>query len=287
VGTVAVPKPAPPPVQPSVVPPKPRVRLSSEVPTPEPKPVVTLPANAGAPKASSPGMGSGLKFQWRKPVTLTTSGFLLIGAGALVLVVLVWVGAYTLGSKDGEAKLLKDKGLAASGVTDPLKASQVPLNNGLVSPEPAQRQASGTGASGRATGKTSPIPSPVVGGGAPPSAKPEGGGTGGTGEITPGLNYCVAAGRLEKDAAERAAAFLRENGVGAAAVQVVEGQWSGAKNAGSWMVVVLKGITSKDYGARAAGRVEIETQLTKLGQVYRKDPKGRIDFGQFAWDKRK
>ena len=71
------------------------------------------------------------------------------------------------------------------------------------------------------------------------------------------------------------------------AVQVVEGEWTGAKNAGSWMVVVTQGITGKEYGARAASRVDIESRLTKLGQAYRKDPKGRIDFGQFAWDKKK
>jgi hypothetical protein len=195
----------------------------------------------------------------------------LIGAGILVAVLLVWVGAYTLGSKDGQAKTLKDKGLSVATVKDPLRPEQLPVNGGLVSPEPTSRQASGPAKASKVQTPVNPLPGPA--------AVP--------GEIVAGLNYCVAAARLEKDVAERAAAYLTENAVPASPVEVVEGQWSGAKNAGSWMVVVTQGITSKEYGSRSATRVEIETRLTKLGQVYRKDPKGRIDFGQFAWDKRK
>jgi hypothetical protein len=254
---------------PAPAPVKPRVRL---------EPVASPQASPEAPprpKAANPLGASVFKFKWRKPVMLNTSLLLLIVAGALVLVVLVWVGAYTLGSKDGEAKTLADKGLSAPGVVDPLKAEHVPLNNRLVSPEPTQRQSSGTGTRGTAKVTTPHPPAPAL----PAPVAP--------GEIAAGLNYCIAASRLDKDQAERAAGFLRENGVPATPVQVVEGEWSGANNAGSWMVVVTRGITGKEYGSQAPARAEVEKQLARLGQMYAKDPKGRIDFGQFAWSKRK
>src|SRR5690242_12816053 len=80
VAPVAVPRPAPASAQPAAAPPKPRVRLNPEAPAPEAKPAVQAVTSGAAPpspKASSPGMGSGIKFQWRKPVTVTTSGLLL------------------------------------------------------------------------------------------------------------------------------------------------------------------------------------------------------------------
>jgi hypothetical protein len=204
----------------------------------------------------------------RQPMTITRSGALLVGVGVVVAVIVVWIGAYAIGSKDGEKKTLKDKGLTA-GVTDPLKLDQMPVNGGLVTPEPAPRQVTPV----RGTSRPTATETPSAGGSA--------------GEITPGLNYCIVAMRLEKDAAERAAGFLTQNGLPSSAVQVVEGQWSGVNNPGSWMVVVLKGITGKEFSSRAAVRTEIEQQLSKLGQVYRKDPKGRLDFGQPSWSKRK
>jgi hypothetical protein len=250
---------------------KPRVRLpvASETPAPAPK-AAAAPASVEAPKLASPVLGQGVKFPLRKPVTISTSGLVLGGVGVLVLALIVGIWAYSAGSKDGEAKTLSDKRLAG-GVSDPLKAEQIPVNGGLVSPESGNRVASVKPV------VRPPVPEPRTS--VAPAPQP--------GDFSSGLNYCIAAARIEKDLAERAAGYLRDNGVPAAAVQVVDGQWSGANNPGSWMVVVLKGITGKEYGARDRARLDIEDQLTKLGQVYKSDPTGRIDFGQFAWYKRK
>jgi hypothetical protein len=62
---------------------------------------------------------------------------------------------------------------------------------------------------------------------------------------------------------------------------------SGAKNPGSYKVFALQGITGEEYRNRAPVRTKLEAELTRLGQVYRKDPRGRVDFGQFAWEKLK
>jgi hypothetical protein len=100
-----------------------------------------------------------------------------------------------------------------------------------------------------------------------------------------GLNYCLAASRLDQAAAERAADFLTQNGVPAVAVADTDG--SGAKNPGSYKVFALQGITAEEYRNRAPVRTKLEAELVRLGQVYRKDPQGRVDFGQFAWEKLK
>lgn len=243
--------------------PKPRVRLATSASVAsEPEAPKAEAAPEPTPRAESGG--STPKFNWRRPMQVTSSGVMLVGAGVLVLILVVWVGAYTLGSKDGQAKTLEDKGLTGPAVVDPLKT---PVNPGLVVPEPSQ------GRQAVVPKGTQPKTSPVSFNG--PQA-----------DIASGLNYCVAASRLEKGPAEKAAVYLTENGLPSTAVQVVEGQWSGASSSGSWMVVVLKGITKAEYSGRDSVRVEVEQKLSKLGKVAIKDA-GRYDFGQFAWCKRK
>src|SRR5205823_3572136 len=139
-------------------------------------------------------------FRARRPLTITMSGVLLVGSGILAVVLLVWVGAHTLGYKDGQAQTLKDKGLASATITDPLRSGPIPMNSGLVVSDPGPttpqiRPASGSRPASGASEK------PVA-----------------TGEMIAGLNYCLAASRLDKDAADRAAAYLTQNGVPAMAV---------------------------------------------------------------------
>jgi hypothetical protein len=241
--------------------PKPRVRLATTAPA------APLPVNEPKPEPKpEPSRGPGVPrpaFKLRRPVTVTMSGVLLVGAGALVLVILVATAVYTLGFKDGQTRVLSDHGLNSVTVTDPLKAEQVPLNPSLVVQE---------------TAHTAPAPKPA----SPPKTVPS---APATAEFVAGLNYCVAASRLDKDAAERAAAYLTSNGLPAAAL--LEGSWAPSKNGGSFRVVIQKGITGKEYGSRAAARTDVENQLAKLGQLYKKDPKGRLDFGQPSWEKKK
>lgn len=210
---------------------------------------------------------------WQKPVTLSTSHLLLAGAGVMVLVLLIWVGAYTLGSKDGQTKTLQDKALAAS--VEPVPAHQMPVNGTLVVAEPQHRQEAAPKPSAKTSAKTSrssaAVPAPAAG----------------AAEIVPGLNYCMAAMRLDQSSAERGAAFLRENGLPSAAVQEVEGDWAGGNNPGSWRVVVLRGITGTEYRNRSPACVSVERELVRLGAIYKNDPEGRYDFGNFAWEKRK
>ncbi|MEX2219469.1 MAG: hypothetical protein WD749_12015 [Phycisphaerales bacterium] len=252
----AEPRPA---VAPSVATHSP-VPASAEPPSAVAQPSAAVPA---APKrAADAKRFIAIRLPWRGPVTLTTSGALLAGTGLFAVVLAVALTVYKLGFSDGETRVLQDKGLTSLVVNDPLKAEHLPVSGGLIVPEPPE---------GRVPiAARPPVVTPV-----------------GSGELVSGLNYCVAASRLDKAGAERAAGFLKQNGVPAAAMAEVEGEWSGAKNAGSWRVVVLRGITGKEYGSRAAPRVEVEQQLTRLGKDYLRDPKGRIDFGQFAWDKRK
>ncbi len=262
-GSSPAPMPGPAPL------PKPRVRLATvttaaavapSMPAAEAEP---KPEPSRAPKFPQASGG----FKLRQPLKVTMSGAMLAGAGALVLVIVVATAVYTLGFKDGQTKVLTDRGLGHVTVTDPLKAEQVPLNTGLVIQETAHTPPASKAPTPRQTPQP---PSPAA-----PAA----------GEFVAGLNYCIAASRLDKEAAERAAGFLTQNGLPAAAV--VEGWGQASKNGGLYRVVVLKGITGKEYGSRAPARTEVESQLAKLGQAYKKDPKGRLDFGQPSWEKKK
>src|SRR5205085_11509481 len=107
----------------------------------------------------------------------------------------------------------------------------LPLNPNLVTPGP--------------TGSTAPPPAPTG---------PTVGATGGDPRIA-GFNYLTIASKLDKDTAERAVAFLNENGVKAFAVPVAR-TGSTANNPSSYTLYALQGITREELRARAPVRTD-------------------------------
>lgn len=258
------------------IPPKPRVTLATRGMTaggsggdaagsgsawPRESAPAPIPGPAPACPAARPAEDGGTgKCAWSIPRSTAA----LAGAGTLVAMLLIAVWAYrvgySLGFRDGEERVLADRALMALPASDPLQAGHFPLNEAILPPGRSNPDPAGTA-------RPEQPASPAV-------------------ILQAGLNYCIAAARLDRASAERAAAFLTDHGIAAAAVLEVDGDWPNAKNTGTWRVVVLRGITREEYASRAPVRTQIEAALVRLGQQYQRDPAGRIDFGQFAWEKR-
>jgi hypothetical protein len=269
---------------------QPRAEADIPVMRVEPKPRVTLslsreeeqPAAKPSPLPPSPPTAAAIKIHRLPQLRLTpTTVSVAVGAGLLV-VLIIWATAYKMG--EARAERLARRDLARlPGVTDPLRGDKIPLNTGLITPDPKSGQASGSKPA--AQPPQPPVnPAPQV---RPPATVPQAPQAGASPADTRqvGLNYCVAASRLSAEQAERAAGFLRENGV--RAIAVLEAGAAGSNNPGSWKVVALQGVTAQEYRERAEVRTRVEADLTRLGEIYRRDPKGRVDFGQFAWEKKK
>jgi hypothetical protein len=171
-----------------------------------------------------------------------------------------------MGYSKADKQALKDFGVGGpAGVKDPLKGSDIPVNPKLVPQNPPSNP--------KAQPKAPQNPPAKNAAGKPADTR------------QPGLNYCCAATLKDKDGAERAADFLTQNGV--PAIVAVDTDASGAKNPGSYKVFALQGITGEEYRNRAPARTKLEAELTRLGQVYMKDPNGRVDFGRYGWEKLK
>jgi hypothetical protein len=99
------------------------------------------------------------------------------------------------------------------------------------------------------------------------------------------LNYLNLA-TLPKADSESAIAFLASNGVEAFAVPV-DPTDSGAKNPApsKYRLWVLPGITTEDYRQRKTVRTRLEAEVSRLGQIWRKEHRGTSDFSQPLWEK--
>jgi hypothetical protein len=261
--------------------PKPRVTLSlaREV-VEEPEPT----QEAASPLPPSPFSAAKIKVHRLPQLRLTPTSLSIAVGGGLLLILIIWATAFKLGESRAERQAQRELELA--GVRDPLKGDSIPLNPGLVTPD---RTAGAIPGAGQGTKPPQPQPNkasqtpPVPPAPKPASPAPSSANPADTREI--GLNYCVAASLLTKEQAERAAGFLRDNGV--KAIAVLEAGAGASNNPDSWRVVVLEGITGQEYRDRGPIRNRVEADLTRLGEIYRRDPQGRVDFGRCAWEKKK
>lgn len=264
---VGDPAPAPQPVR------QPKIDIPVRQPVQVEPPKINLVAPSG-PNPSSPAKALAAGGPGEKRFTITQSNLWMILAGTIVLLVIIWWVAYRAGYSNADKQALKDFGVGgAPGVKDPLKGSEIPVNPKLLPQNPPQ---------GTPKSQTPPKTPPKAN---PPQTAPQNtaGKPGDTRQV--GLNYCLAASRLDQAAAERAADFLTQNGV--PAIAVVDTDASGAKNPGSYKVFALQGITAEEFRNQAQVRLKVQSDLTRLGQIYKKDPKGRVDFGQYTWEKLK
>jgi hypothetical protein len=252
-------------------PPPPYTRPKIDIPVRQPAQAEPPKINLAAPPPPSGDQGpAAAATPGEKRFTITQSAAWMSLAGIIVFLVIFWWVAYGLGYRKADKQALKDFGVAGqAGVKDPLKGSDIPVNPRLLPP------------SGPAAPRATPKP-PARTTQTPPANTPAGR-PADTRQV--GLNYCCAATLRDKDAAERAADFLTQNGI--PAIVAVDTDAPGAKNPGTYKVFALQGITAEEYRSRAPVRTRLEAELVRLGQIYRKDPQGRVDFGQFGWEKLK
>jgi hypothetical protein len=200
-------------------------------------------------------------FDLQRPVTLSMFAvWLAIGAAILVVAVL-WALAFNSGYKRGEHDTIRDLGQGGGGaVTEPLH-KDIPVNPTLVSPTPQTppRQAAQVAPPGPAT---------------PPA-------TGGDPRVV-GLNYLVIGYKVDKEFAERAGAFLAQNGVQTFAVAK---PGTSANNPGSYTLYALPGITRDEYRAQAPAKTDLQERIARLGKIWQKDHKGQTDFSRTTWEK--
>lgn len=184
-------------------------------------------------------------------------GYLFI-AGALVVALMV--GGYLVGYRRASSALRdRERALAQreleTAVQDPL-LSQAPVNPGLL--PSAGRSA--TNPTSTPTTDPASARSPQQGGAAPAAAP-------GEDPRTPGLNYFIVARDLPEEA-ERAAAFLRDNGVPAFVAT--------SNNAGLRLLIALEGFTSE--AMRAGEHLPFKARLQSLGRIWKRDHAGATDW---------
>lgn len=193
-------------------------------------------------------------------ISVSTSTLWLALGGLILVLLIIWAIAYSLGHNRGESSALRDfKGSAP--ITEPLH-NDIPVNPKLVSPAPKTSPVSP--AAPAVTGSTGPTPGA-------PSGDPR----------IAGYNYLTIASRLDKETADRAVSFLSENGVPAFAVA----KPGSAANNALYTVYALKGITREMLRARAPERTELEEKVARLGKTWQKEHKGQTDFSKTFWDK--
>lgn len=223
-----------------------RVPLASQAPLAEPKPVAE----------GEPGLALRPGIQARY---LVIAGLLLIG-------ILGWIGGVLYGRSQERASLEQElRGTfrdrpSPSEVGDSANQPRVqPAATNQANPRPAVPTATGPVISSRGM-----------------VAEPR----------TSGLNY-LALAVLPRTDCESAIAFLSGQGLEAFAVPV-DRNGSEVNNpdpGGRYRLYVLPGITGEQYSQRQTIRVNLETEVARLGKAWQKDHRGASNFASPGWIK--
>ncbi len=197
-------------------------------------------------------------------------GYVFIAAA---LVIASWIGMYMIGYSRAESTLEDDRIALLTSTTDPLRtgsASPASTNQPRAAsntlrartttnrptPSVSSNGPTGTGLPAR-TGMT---PSRGATANQPASVLPRA-------EFEPGLNYLVIA-NYHQDEAQRAAAYLMDNGIQAAVVPI--------NNGATWRVVGLIGYTGEQM--RAGEHRQYRDSVEALGRAWERDHKGSDNF---------
>jgi hypothetical protein len=295
----AIPKPeAPVPVAPSPPP-----KVAAPIPAPAPRPAAQ--AATAAPDSSPPVTGEPRRppegsTGWRaaslrdapqrvrtflgpaRAINLPLPYVLLAGAAVAFLFVMGWSIAYFAGQKAGEAKWNGEIGThAPAGVSDPLQTG------GTIAVNPDLMKGS-AGDSPRATPPTdktkaasrSPSRTGETGTVATVPAMPVG-----SDPRVSGMNYLVLGSHLERSLAERAVAFLAENGVQAMMVPEIDKGAKAPNNAGPVRYRLLSTLALPGDQTKAAAANKHKAEIARLGKVFKQDHKGQMDFAGAFWEK--
>ncbi len=188
---------------------------------------------------------------------LPVSGALVLTGGVIALCVIIWAVAFSLGWRRGEERALSDLGLGgqpSAPVREP-SVGDIPANNGLIVPGPAA------------------VPGSPAG---PLAGDPR----------VPGLNYLVIA-TLDPPSAERLREVLGQGGVQAFTVplQGVDPNRSSGNNPPLVMVYASLGLTGAEIRAQVPAMKELEDNVARLGQRWKREFKGTTDFSDRWWKK--
>lgn len=209
-------------------------------------------------------------------------------AGLLTLVAIVWVVAWRMGVQEEQSRLAtKREELFQDG---PPGGGPIP---GATNPGPANPGPTGTSSSVRdpVVAPQSPLPTQTATG---PQTTPDQNTTtsptppqGPTANFSDprkdGVNYLHVVTLTWKDA-ERAVAFLTQNGVSAAAVpsRRVDPAEARAKNL-PHLVFVQEGIPSEQFKASERRRNELVERVRRIGKRWQSEERGPSDFGEPGW----
>lgn len=210
-------------------------------------------------------------------ISTTAIGFAL--AGVVLLFVIAYSAGYRLGFRKGEDGATKELGSSVP-LTDPLKNRDIPVNPKLMAdnkgsqpqPKPEARKPAPTPTAPSSTGPVQPA--------GPPQA------AFGTDPRVAGQNYLVLAAKIDRETAERAMAFFKDNGVALFALPVAK-SGGGSNNAGPCTLYAMQGLTPEMVRSRSPERTELEDKVHRLGKVWQKEHKGQTDFSQTYWEKKK
>lgn len=269
-------EPAPLRVEPEISPTPRQVVPTPPTPDPSPVPVVraTPPAAAAVRAAERP---SG-KIEWKGKRPASILGIAI--AGVVISWVLIWAVAYRVGFDRGDDRATRELSLSTTPVTDPLVGDSRPsqLEQPVVrTPSaptlqtPQQRETRPQSPS-TAT-RTSPpalVSTGVRGVMVPPERDPR----------QEGLNYYAIEGQLDRDSAQQIVLFLAEQGVASMAIDTSP---PGSNNPRSYRVYGLLGLSSAEY--RTAARTDYEQQISRLGEIFRRDHRGWTDFSRTTWER--
>lgn len=204
-------------------------------------------------------------------VRVPSSAIYMAATIVLGLLIAVWAVAFEIGRRAGEDATLRKLGLVEPEVrTDPIEE----LINGDL-PDPIDRPILAT-------------PAPPL---APRILLPEGPST-----HDPRMgqtNYLKLASGVSEEESRGAISFLAEHGIRAMARLV--GDSSGASvdeppgprnNPARYDLFALEPVPSNRYGELRKIREDLEREVARLGQIWRKPPhRGTVDFAQSVWVK--
>jgi hypothetical protein len=206
-----------------------------------------------------------------------------VAAGAITLLVVLFVGGYKLGQ--GAAQRQAERELAGRfgdrpTLTEPLEQLET-VPQPQVTP-PGGRSGTGPAPTQPFQARSEPDPKTLAAGtGAVLSSR---GVTADPREA--GKNY-LALATLSASDAEAAIAFMAANGVEVIGVPVDRGAGR-ANNAGPAMAYRLfaaAGITSEQFRTKQTARTNLEAEVARLGEIWQKQHRGPSNFAKTGWEK--
>jgi hypothetical protein len=243
--------------------------ITTAPPSPAPPPIArpgTRAPRAGAPSNGwNPGGGWRGWLAWLASLPRST---LYVISGSIVLVVVVWLIAYSSGQRQGQRQYVDQVASipGGEGLRPPSPLPAPSPGPGSVPEQPGRSARPSTPPRGGEGAVTPPPPSPT-----PPTPAPAPAPAPGPAALKPGMNYLVAEVLFRPSDAERCREFLTSRGL---AVQLIEARLFNSRAVRQdpgWTAVVIAepAIAGESFTARRAERDALVSRLQTLGREWR------------------